>query len=335
MIALLLISACASAAAPGDALPAVPLSDACRVRFAGVAEGRRALSLRDAFVNSLSPLERQIRLRSAQEVSTDELIAHAQKQVLPWPEKHRRRLGAIVDSLRRKLAPLRLSLPDEVLLVHTSGREEAGAAYTRGNAIILPGGKLAGRDVALKRLLAHELFHVMSRHDAALRRELYAIVGFRPCGEVSLPDELNAVKLTNPDAPAIDHYITVDHDGRSLDVVPILLSKHPSYDPQRAETLFDHLQFRLLAIERNDGTWRPKLREGTPILIDGAGNRSYRRQIGRNTGYIIHPDEILADNFVHLVMQTRKLPTPRIVDKMRTVLTASERRPSTQPRRPK
>ena len=45
-------------------------------------------------------------------------------------------------------------------------------------------------------------------------------------------------------------------------------------------------------------------------------------QIGGNTNYIIHPDEILADNFVHLALEAEKLATPRIIEEMKKTLTA-------------
>jgi hypothetical protein len=46
----------------------------------------------------------------------------------------------------------------------------------------------------------------------------------------------------------------------------------------------------------------------------------FQEKIGRNTTYIIHPEEILADNFVHLVRQREKLATPRIVEELQKVL---------------
>ena len=62
------------------------------------------------------------------------------------------------------------------------------------------------------------------------------------------------------------------------------------------------------------------LRDGQPHLLDAEKTASYHEQIGKNTRYIIHPDEILADNFVHLVNQTKDLPSPKIVASMRKKL---------------
>ena len=44
-------------------------------------------------------------------------------------------------------------------------------------------------------------------------------------------------------------------------------------------------------------------------------------QVGRNTRYIIHPEEILADNLTLLVLQKRNLASPEVVEKMKTILT--------------
>ena len=299
--------------------PSVRLTDDAVLSLASVEQARAAQARSDLFVNSLGDLERQIRLASSKPVSVEQFIEHAQQQMLPWEEKQQERLLTIAASLAEKLAGLELPLPREVLLMQTTGRDESGAAYTRGNAIFFPRGRLNGKDAALERLLAHELFHVMSRHDADLRRKLYAIIGFQPCSPFELPAQLDARRITNPDAPAMDYYIAVEHQEEVFNVVPILLSDRAQYDPRR-KGLFDYLQFRLLAVHRQGGKWQPLLSGGEPILLDGRANNTYREKIGENTNYIIHPDEILAVNFEHLVMKTKNLKTPEIVEKMRKIL---------------
>jgi hypothetical protein len=49
----------------------------------------------------------------------------------------------------------------------------------------------------------------------------------------------------------------------------------------------------------------------------------YDAQIGANTKYVIHPEEILADNFVFLVDGRIDLPTPRVVEAMGRILQAA------------
>ena len=44
------------------------------------------------------------------------------------------------------------------------------------------------------------------------------------------------------------------------------------------------------------------------------------QQTGDNTKYIIHPEEIMADNFSYLVMGKTNLKTPRIVEHLKVLL---------------
>ena len=50
-------------------------------------------------------------------------------------------------------------------------------------------------------------------------------------------------------------------------------------------------------------------------------------QVGKNTAYIIHPEEILADNFALLVLQERNVPSPEIIRKLEEILKDSGRAP--------
>ena len=46
----------------------------------------------------------------------------------------------------------------------------------------------------------------------------------------------------------------------------------------------------------------------------------FYEQVGRNTGYILHPEEILADNFVHIVFNTENVASPDLLMKLKAVL---------------
>jgi len=84
---------------------------------------------------------------------------------------------------------------------------------------------------------------------------------------------------------------------------------------------------RLLELEETPDGLRPKLSEtGEPILIrypgitDYTGITDFYEQIGWNTGYNIHPEETLADNFMQVVLGTRNVSAPRIHHLLRRVL---------------
>jgi len=295
------------------------------VRFASPERAREILTRRDAFIMAMSPFDRQVRVGTAEPASTDQVLRYISRQALSWKAGERARVGRLLKSLAGRMKRLKLNppLPPVVDLVKTTGRDESNAAYCRRAAIILPQNVLQFSDKRLERLLAHELFHIISQHDPKLRRRLYAIVGFAPCGEIELPPELARRRLTNPDAPRIDCCIEIEHEERKITAAPVLLSRTETYDPQRARSLFAYLQFRLLELQRQgNDRWVAAIRDGKPNLIDPRRSKSYMDKIGRNTRYIIHPDEILADNFVHLVFETEMLATPRIVQKMKAIMTA-------------
>ena len=57
-----------------------------------------------------------------------------------------------------------------------------------------------------------------------------------------------------------------------------------------------------------------------PELFSPEELSGFFEQVGRNTEYIIHPEEILAENFALLILGKQNLPSPEIVEKMRRVL---------------
>ncbi|MFT6562596.1 MAG: hypothetical protein ACJAX6_000981 [Limisphaerales bacterium] len=50
------------------------------------------------------------------------------------------------------------------------------------------------------------------------------------------------------------------------------------------------------------------------------GVEGFFEQIGRNTNYIIHPEETLANNFVHLMTGKQDLKNPEILEKIEAML---------------
>jgi hypothetical protein len=287
------------------------------VHFASVSEGIAALRRADPFLDQLSPLDRQARLGSANPVSQDEYLAFVSQQVKPWSGEETATIRRIVTQLRAPLSGTAAPLPQAILLVKTTGREEGQAAYCRGSAIVIPQPYLEFPDSQLRKVLVHELFHVCSSHAPLLRRELYQLIGFHPLAKIVLPQELNERKITNPDAPTLDWYLRLHWNGQQLSAVPILFSAE-AYQP--GKTLFQLLTFRLLVVTEEAGRWQPVRKDGQLWLLDPSQAADFARQVGRNTNYTIHPEEILADNFVYLVDERQDLPDPWVVEGMRKVL---------------
>ncbi|MGI8981187.1 MAG: hypothetical protein ACR2FY_18325 [Pirellulaceae bacterium] len=302
-----------------DALE-LPLAGETKVVFAGVEDGKKVLTAKDAFTQSLSRFDLQVRLKRTENATLEEWKKWVAAEVLPWSDEEIAHVKPAVTVLAEKLKKLKLPLPEKVLLVHMSGKEEADAAYTRANAIMLPTKVLSYAPDDLEGLLCHELFHVLSRHDARARQQLYGIIGFRACEEIPLPAQLKDRKLTNPDAPQINCTIDLKIEGRVVTATPVLYASAENYDAEKGGSLFRYMTFRLMVVEKKDGKWQPAASGGNPILLEPRQTASFMEQIGKNTGYIIHPDEILADNFIQLVKENKKVATPKIIEQMESVL---------------
>lgn len=296
------------------------LTEGTAIGFATPQQARAILCRRDDYVVRLSPFDRQARLKTDRTVSEEAYLTFVGKQVLPWHPSERSKVLEVLSSIGKTLDSLRIPLPERLVMIKTSGREEGGAAYTRGNAIVLTESHLRRESADLTRLICHELFHVMSRADPAVRDGLYATIGFRRCEEPQLPGPLRALKLTNPDAPANDHCIDVLIDGQRRTVVPVLLSESVTYDVARGGEFFEYLRLRFLAVQIDaaSDTTTPLLANGQPLLVPVTSLKGFFEQVGRNTDYIIHPEEILADNFAHLLLETPELESPQIVERMRS-----------------
>jgi hypothetical protein len=310
----------------GASAQEVPLHRESVVRFASVKEGAALLAKEDRYTKVLSRFDLQSRLQTDKKVTSADLRKFAAKQVIEWPEQDVKSVSAAVAAVRKKMAPLKLNFPKTVLFIHTNGRDEGRAAYCRQNAVILPSNMVRGRKAGLERLVAHELFHVLSSHNPKLRDKLYEVVGFKRCGNVPLPPSLKDRKITNPDAPSIEHYVDVKHEGKTAHAVPILYSSAEKYDVERGGTFFRYMTFRLMLVERSGERWQAKLNDGKPVLLDPHKTESYFENIGRNTGYIIHPEEVLAENFVLLLSGKQDVPTPRVISGMRKVIKESGER---------
>lgn len=289
------------------------------IEFASIEAGRVALGARDQFVRQLSPFDRAARLEFAADVAEAEYLEFAVAAAREWTPDERARLTAAFAAIEPQLEELLPELGAPILLVKTSGAEEGGAGYTCANAVMLP--NVVQDEQALQRLLAHEIFHVASRNNPELKRALYRTIGFELCGEVELPPRLAARKMTNPDAPVNEDCIRLTVDGESVWGMPILLSREPRFDPAAGRPFFGYLTLSILLVDRADpAAARPLLRDGAPMLVPFNRVEGFFEQVGNNTNYTIHAEEILASNFELLVLGEQNVQSPVVVERMRLEL---------------
>jgi hypothetical protein len=319
MLALILLSAAHAALAADDAR-------APRLSFATIAQGQAILTRRDDFVQRLSEFDRAARLKTSKPVSEATYRRFVANNVLEWSAAEKSLANEAIQNISSAVRNLSDLWPPEIVLIKTSGNEEGNASYTRGTAIVLNAGDLAKADVSfLANTLAHELFHVLSRSNPVLRDRLYEAIGFWPCGDILLPAALRPMKITNPDAPRADHCIQVKLGSETAWVTPMLIASS-IYDDAKGGEFFEYLQLKFLVVKGppEQKAFQATYDAANPKFVSTNEMNGFSEQIGRNTTYIIHPEEILADNFRFLVMGRRDLPSKSLQDKLLSILQANK-----------
>jgi len=322
-LALLWLVACTSAQAQTPAQAAFNGFEGSVVRFASVEEGRRVLMANDDYIAATSDFQRSAFMRKEPPTTLEEFLAFHHGVVMPWPAKSEAYWRATLARLAPIFNALKLRLPKEVLLVNSDGRESDDAPYTRAHAVVLPGGGVgASWRHSEDELLAHELFHVVSRHDPALATRLYATLGFEPAAPLQWPPQWLPLRIANPDAPHHRHLMRTHIEGRDVALMPLLVATRPQLDRNKRETLQTVLDLRLLEVLPG----RPGV-PTTAILRNGevawhsldSSVRDYLARQGDNTTYMHHPEETMADNIAFLV-SGRKVSNPALLQRIKAVL---------------
>lgn len=284
----------------------------------------KLLNPEDKYPPMLAVRERQARTKDASIVDARGFQEYQAKEVQEWSEEDVKELRDAVEDMRqvleRRLPRLVEHLPEQVTLHVTSGSEETGlrrdvgtlrgrVGYCRGGGGVYlsraafawssPGGRAAARH-----LVWHELWHIVSRNLPPPARHLvYAVYGFVPLPGPPLP-HLSPHRLSNPDAMLHAHYVRLG--GRPM--LPLLFLD-PSWPPLTPEqSMFEHM-FVLFAelspdllsyLPRPDN---PKATMLHDVLSLPDLHQDLFRQIGRNTNYLLHVEEVVAENFAMLALQ--------------------------------
>jgi len=227
-----------------------------------------------------------------------------QADVLEFSTEEQERLQSIFDGIQGKLDAISIDIDfGKIVLIKTGGAGYGDQAfYTRENTIVIPKGQLANNEEQLNGVMLHELFHIYSRYNVLEKQDIYKMIGFHPIeGEIAIQDPaLKAQTLLNPDGLAMNYYIDLkDKKGNSIKAVPMIYSTYDSYK-EDIKDFFTYLKFDLYRLESKDGK-EIVLSQGVSTDVEAEYFDSFFGTIADNTQYIIHPDEIMADNFMLMV----------------------------------
>ena len=266
-------------------------------RFADRAEGADMLLAERDYYENLTQNDLNYRLQKL-DATLPELEAFARAQILEFTDGEK----AVIDKDMQILLSTceargyRLPALSDVVFVKTTMQEECGAgAYTHGTKIFL-GEYLVSYALSeeenlqqyFRMILAHEMFHCLTRNHSDFRRDLYGIFGFTVADEdfVFSPEVAGAI-ISNPDVGHHDSYAAFEIDGVKRDCV-VIFTAAPFEQP--GDSFFNSMQTCLVPIDTLDE------------MIPSENAANFWDVFGRNTSYVIDPEETLADNFGYLLV---------------------------------
>ena len=287
-------------------------------RFATRAEAQMLITDIDNFTNRLNSFDINLRLNK-ENGRKSELLRLAMNETLNWSENEKKKITAAFKSLQAKIdkQKLKIKYPQEVILVKTSMKEEMNvAAYTRKNWIAL-GEKYINESTpeSLEYLLAHEMFHLLTRSNKDFKKSVYSVIGFNVTDrELFFPIDIIEKRISNPDIEMYDSYAEFTINGQKQKCSMMIYSAIPF---SAGKTLSDYLSVGLIPLNDN---LIPLQENGQTVIYGIDQAEDFYQKVGKNTEYIINPEEILADNFAYLITQKKNLPNPEIVQKIATIL---------------
>ncbi len=281
--------------------------------------GARILrNVEDPYVQVLSEREMMARIKRPAKSKQD--FAESQAAcVTEWSERDHEELARVqpimLASIEQHANRVLDWLPPQTDIFLTTGAEETSfceglksrIAYCRGTRSMFFSRAYLDwetRREAADHVLMHELWHIVSRNmPAEALDQVYAAFGFR-----RLPKALrnfHESRMSNPDALILEH--SMELEGRSY--VPVLMLD-PKFDVLKVgESPFDNIKI-LIALLKEDrsGFQGPlyDLEDNMEMLV------SVMDLIGRNTGYLLHIEEAVAENFAMLVRQEKVEDTEKL-----------------------
>lgn len=274
-------------------------------KILGVEEAKALISNVDDYLLKMKPIERSLKLNTIDFISLEAFTSHLSTCVLEPTENDYEKLNITIDRLHRLIEKYNLQDPPVINIIKTDGRDEWNSAYTRGNSIFLPSKKLDSySEESLVELLVHEYFHVISRHNEALRKQLYQLLGFHEIESSLVPATILDNTLVNPDA-MIMTATKLSAAMKDQLAVPLITMKCGSVDSSK--DIVESIRIEVFLLD-----------EKKLMRIDEVDEVSERLKI--NVSSIQHPEETLAENFTHLVVGASSVENTELLNQMSAVL---------------
>ena len=282
-------------------------------RYATAEEGRQILLSNTAYFNSLTQNDLDWKFRCTGKTIED-FKTFSSNQIQDFTDTEKKVLDIMITQVEARLNELGIRLPntEKIAIIKSTMENEGGAGgYTLGNSIFISGPFLQlvtnlwqGKENYtpdydeycyryMPVLIAHEIFHCLSRNDTRFRQQLYSLINFSIMDhEVEFGPSVRNMLLANPDVERYDNWaeFTINGKKRRCILISIYESSYPEAEATEPGASFmNHMKSVLVPLDDPD----------TMIPIEQASD--FYEVVGHNTDYVIAAEECLADMFGFLI----------------------------------
>lgn len=261
-------------------------------RFASREEGIELMLANEEYYDGFSQNELDFKMQQSG-ATMEEYQEFASEQVCEFTDEQMARIDESIARIEQTIDENGYQLPplDEIVFIATTMEEEPGAGgYTHGTEIYL-GDFVTDLcdDETLDFIIAHELFHCLTRCNPDFRAEMYELINFTVTGEdFEIPENVFEYHISNPDVEHHDAYATFHINGEDIDCfTDFVTTEH--YEQAQSD-FFSVGTTALIPIYGTDTFYTPEEAD------------NFYDVFGRNTGYVIDPEECMADNFAYALV---------------------------------
>lgn len=287
-------------------------------RFADREEGVELLLANEEYYAGFSQNDLDFKMQETG-ATMEEYQEFASEQVLDFTEEQMDKIDASIARIEQIIDENGYELPpiDEIVFIVTTMAEEPGAGgYTHGTEIYLGDYVIDNCDEeTLDYVICHELFHCLTRCNPDFRAEAYELINFTVADkDFDIPEGVFEYHISNPDVEHHDAYATFIINGEEIDCfTDFVTTAH-----------YDQAQTDFFSV----GTTALIPIDGTDIYYTPEDADNFYEVFGENTGYVIDPEECMADNFAFAIVYgmdcpgDEEYPNPEIIEGILNILGA-------------
>lgn len=284
-----------------------------RYHFASQAEGRQLKMDNTAYFEGLNQYDLDWKTWHSG-ATIAEYKALAEAQIVDFTEDEMKALSKVMDFIESRCVELGIQFPldDEIVFIKSDMEDEGYAGgYTHKNQIYLSSfvtertARAFQGDTAfdadyweyhihiIREVVAHEIFHVLTRNDARFRQLMYSLVGFTVMDhEMEFGPAVRNVLESNPDVERYDNWaeFTIGGQKRRCILTAVYTSSYAeAVAIDSGANFLYYTQGVLVPLDEPN------------IMIPIGQATDFYDVMGHNSDYFFAAEEYLADNFSYLI----------------------------------